>query len=37
MISKIEAGGDRLFVSRECMEGVEVWETSSFSGVVSVE
>lgn len=37
MISKIEAGGDRLFVSREFMQGVEVWETSSFSGVISVE
>ncbi|XP_010486457.1 PREDICTED: BTB/POZ domain-containing protein At3g09030-like [Camelina sativa] len=37
VISKIEAGGDRLFVSREFMEGVEVWETSSDSGITSVE
>uniref|UniRef100_A0A1J3CJR3 BTB/POZ domain-containing protein n=1 Tax=Noccaea caerulescens TaxID=107243 RepID=A0A1J3CJR3_NOCCA len=37
MISKIEAGGDRLFVSREFMEGVEVWETCNFSGMIPVE
>ncbi|KFK38288.1 hypothetical protein AALP_AA3G094800 [Arabis alpina] len=37
MISKIEAGGDRLYVSREFMEGVEVWESSNFSGIVSFE
>ncbi|CAH8391354.1 unnamed protein product [Eruca vesicaria subsp. sativa] len=36
VISRVEAGGDRLFVSRECMEGVEVWESSNASSVISV-
>ncbi|CAN8259991.1 unnamed protein product [Cochlearia groenlandica] len=33
MISKIEGGGDRLYVSREFMEGVEVWESCNFSTI----
>ncbi|XP_022151547.1 BTB/POZ domain-containing protein At3g09030, partial [Momordica charantia] len=36
IIEKIEGGGDRLFVSRENVEGIEVWETSRSSGVVSI-
>ncbi|GAV68518.1 K_tetra domain-containing protein, partial [Cephalotus follicularis] len=36
IIRRIEGGGDRLFVSREDVEGIEVWETSNFSGAVSV-
>ncbi|KAK9289393.1 hypothetical protein L1049_008670 [Liquidambar formosana] len=36
IIQRIEGGGDRLFVSREGVEGIEVWESSSFSGVASV-
>lgn len=36
VINKIEGGGDRLFVSREGIEGIEVWETSRLSGAVSV-
>ncbi|OVA17649.1 Potassium channel tetramerization-type BTB domain [Macleaya cordata] len=36
IIKRIEGGGDRLFVSREGVEGVEVWESSEFSGSVSV-
>ncbi|KAA0031871.1 BTB/POZ domain-containing protein [Cucumis melo var. makuwa] len=36
IIKEIEGGGDRLFVSRENVEGIEVWETSAFSGVRSV-
>ncbi|KAM7269667.1 hypothetical protein ACFE04_025164 [Oxalis oulophora] len=36
VISRIEGGGDRLFVSRENVEGVEVWETSHHSGAISV-
>ncbi|GFY83746.1 BTB/POZ domain-containing protein [Actinidia rufa] len=36
VIKKIEGGGDRLFVCREDAEGIEVWESSSFSGAVSV-
>lgn len=35
VIKKIEGGGDRLFVTREGVEGIEVWQSSSFSGVVS--
>ncbi|KAL0694148.1 hypothetical protein Bca4012_061328 [Brassica carinata] len=37
MISKVEAGGDRLFVSREYVEGVEVWESSNSSYMITVE
>ncbi|XP_010543224.1 PREDICTED: BTB/POZ domain-containing protein At3g09030 [Tarenaya hassleriana] len=37
VIAKIEGGGDRLFVSRENVEGIEVWESSSCSGVVSAD
>lgn len=33
IISKIEGGGNRLFVRRENVEGIEVWETSCSSGV----
>ncbi|GMY25465.1 BTB/POZ domain-containing protein At3g09030 [Fagus crenata] len=36
IIKKIEGGGDRLFVSREDVEGVEVWESSNSSAAVSV-
>lgn len=36
IIKKIEGGWDRLFVSREGMEGIEVWQSSYNSGVVSV-
>ncbi|KAL6986627.1 Protein ENDOPLASMIC RETICULUM-ARRESTED PEN3 [Sarracenia purpurea var. burkii] len=35
-IKKIEGGGDRLFVCREDVEGIEVWESSCFSGSLSV-
>ncbi|KAI9116205.1 hypothetical protein K1719_013135 [Acacia pycnantha] len=35
IIKQIEGGGNRLFISREDVEGIEVWETSS-SGVISV-
>lgn len=31
-IRKIEGGGDRLFVSRENVEGLEVWQSSNFAG-----
>jgi hypothetical protein len=34
IIYKIEVGGDRLFVSREDVEGIEVWESSNSSGAV---
>ncbi|XP_065852940.1 protein ENDOPLASMIC RETICULUM-ARRESTED PEN3 [Euphorbia lathyris] len=36
IIRKIEGGGNRLFVSRENVEGVEIWESSCFSGAISV-
>ncbi|XVE52347.1 hypothetical protein DITRI_Ditri02bG0115700 [Diplodiscus trichospermus] len=36
MIKRIEGGGERLFVSREDMEGIEVWESSNHCGPVSV-
>lgn len=36
VIEKIEGGGDRLFVSRHNVEGIEVWECSNSSGAVSV-
>ncbi|XP_047316442.1 protein ENDOPLASMIC RETICULUM-ARRESTED PEN3 [Impatiens glandulifera] len=36
MIKKIEGAGDRLFVSREEVDGIEVWESSDLSGVISV-
>ncbi|KAL3826082.1 hypothetical protein ACJIZ3_022111 [Penstemon smallii] len=36
IIKKIEGGGDRLFVTRENVEGIEVWQSSYNSGVVSV-
>lgn len=36
IINKIEGGGDRLFVSREGVEGIEVWESSNLSGSISV-
>ena len=35
IIMRIEGGGDRLFVSRENVEGIEVWESSHSSGTVS--
>ncbi|KAF5188817.1 BTB/POZ domain-containing protein [Thalictrum thalictroides] len=35
MIRRMEGGGDRLFVSREGVEGLEVWESSDLSGAVS--
>ncbi|KAK7350290.1 hypothetical protein VNO77_08717 [Canavalia gladiata] len=36
IIKKIEGGGDRLFVSREDVEGIEVWESSLSPGAISV-
>ncbi|PIN25038.1 SETA binding protein SB1 [Handroanthus impetiginosus] len=36
VIKKIEGGGDRLFLTREDVEGIEVWQSSYNSGVVSV-
>ncbi|CAK7324908.1 unnamed protein product [Dovyalis caffra] len=36
VIRKIEGGGDRLFVSREDAEGIEVWESSYSSGAILV-
>nr|KYP37221.1 SH3KBP1-binding protein 1 [Cajanus cajan] len=36
VIKKIEGGGDRLFVSREDVEGIEVWESSRSAGAISV-
>ncbi|XP_050213248.1 protein ENDOPLASMIC RETICULUM-ARRESTED PEN3 [Mercurialis annua] len=36
IIRKIEGGGNRLFVSRENVEGIEVWESSNSSYPVSV-
>lgn len=36
IIKKIEGGGDRLFVSREDAEGIEVWESSNSSVAVPV-
>lgn len=35
-IRKMEGGGERLFVSREGVEGIEVWESSNDSGFISV-
>ncbi|KAL0911819.1 hypothetical protein M5K25_019985 [Dendrobium thyrsiflorum] len=34
LIRGMEAGGDRLFVCRSGVEGVEVWESSNFSGAI---
>lgn len=34
IIKKIEGAGDRLFVTREDVEGIEVWQSSQFSGAV---
>ncbi|XP_057459022.1 protein ENDOPLASMIC RETICULUM-ARRESTED PEN3 [Lotus japonicus] len=36
VIKKIEGGGDRLFVSREGVEGIEVWESSHSVKSISV-
>ncbi|KAL8526709.1 hypothetical protein ACS0TY_015783 [Phlomoides rotata] len=36
VIRKIEGGGDRLFVTREDVEGIEVWQSTYNSGAVSV-
>ncbi|KAK6943095.1 Potassium channel tetramerization-type BTB domain [Dillenia turbinata] len=36
IIRKMEGGGNRLFVSREDVEGLEVWESSYSSNVVHV-
>ncbi|PON54756.1 WD repeat containing protein [Parasponia andersonii] len=36
VIVKIEGGGERLFVCRENAEGIEVWESSNSSTVVSL-
>ncbi|KAK4834053.1 hypothetical protein QYF36_015990 [Acer negundo] len=35
LIKKIEGGGDRLFVSRQLVEGIEVWESSSVTAALS--
>ncbi|KAM0954594.1 putative chromatin remodeling & transcription regulator BTB-POZ family [Dioscorea sansibarensis] len=32
----MEGGGDRFFLSRERMEGVEVWESSELAGAIAV-
>lgn len=34
IIKKIEGAGDRLFVTREDAEGIEVWQSSQFSGAL---
>ncbi|XP_062210693.1 protein ENDOPLASMIC RETICULUM-ARRESTED PEN3 [Phragmites australis] len=36
MIQMMEGGGDRLFVTREDMQGVEVWESSRLAGALSL-
>ncbi|CAA6661690.1 unnamed protein product [Spirodela intermedia] len=36
VIRRMEGGGDRLFVSREGAEGVEVWESSDSVGTIAV-
>ncbi|KAB2078850.1 hypothetical protein ES319_A06G191200v1 [Gossypium barbadense] len=36
LIKRIEGGGERLFVSRENVEGIEVWESSNHSAIISV-
>ncbi|XP_010278197.1 PREDICTED: BTB/POZ domain-containing protein At3g09030 [Nelumbo nucifera] len=36
IINRMEGGGDRLFVSREDVEGIEVWESSNISGATSL-
>lgn len=36
LIRGLEVGGDRLFLSRAGVEGVEVWESSDFSGAISL-
>ncbi|KAK2966122.1 hypothetical protein RJ640_018375 [Escallonia rubra] len=36
VIKRIEGGGDRLFVTRENVEGIEVWQSSNLSGAISV-
>ncbi|RCV45469.1 hypothetical protein SETIT_9G456700v2 [Setaria italica] len=36
MIQMMAGGGDRLFLTRENMQGVEVWETSHLAGAVSL-
>ena len=36
VIRKIECGGNRMFVCRENVEGVEVWETSNSSGAKTI-
>lgn len=37
VIRRMEGGGNRLFISREGVEGIEVWESSNFSGAISVD
>ncbi|KAK8961464.1 BTB/POZ domain-containing protein [Platanthera guangdongensis] len=36
LIRRLEVGGERVFVSRVGMEGVEVWESSDFSAAISL-
>ncbi|XP_043690976.1 protein ENDOPLASMIC RETICULUM-ARRESTED PEN3 [Telopea speciosissima] len=36
VIKRMEGGGERLFVSREGVEGIEVWETSHSCGTIQV-
>lgn len=36
MILMMEGGGDRLFVTREETQGVEVWESSRLAGAISL-
>ncbi|KAK9159018.1 hypothetical protein Scep_005592 [Stephania cephalantha] len=35
-IRSMEGGGERLFVSREGLDGIEVWESSTLAGAISV-
>ncbi|XP_010923096.1 protein ENDOPLASMIC RETICULUM-ARRESTED PEN3 [Elaeis guineensis] len=36
LVKRMEGGGNRLFVSRERVEGIEVWESSDLSGAISL-
>lgn len=37
VIRRMEGGGNRLFISRDGVDGIEVWESSNLSGVISVD
>ncbi|KAG0484160.1 hypothetical protein HPP92_012244 [Vanilla planifolia] len=36
LIRCMEVGGERLFLSRDGVEGVEVWESSNLAGAISL-